>query len=231
MKLYGLQKMTLLDFPGKVACTVFLGGCDFRCPFCHNFELVDGTAEPVMTVEELLSFLNKRQGLLDGVAFTGGEPCLQKDLPELLETIKGMGYKIKLDTNGNHPDMREKLLELHLVDYVAMDIKNSPEQYARTVGLKEIDLTNIRRSVCMLLEDRVDYEFRTTVVEQFHEEKDFEAIGQMIQGAKRYFLQAFTDRDSVPFGNLSAPSKEAMLRYAEIAGKYVQDVQIRGVDL
>ena len=184
-----------------------------------------------MTVEELLSFLNKRQGLLDGVAFTGGEPCLQKDLPELLETIKGMGYKIKLDTNGNHPDMLEKLLELHLVDYVAMDIKNSPEQYARTVGLKEIDLTNIRRSVCMLLEDRVDYEFRTTVVEQFHEEKDFEAIGQMIQGAKRYFLQAFTDRDSVPFGNLSAPSKEAMLKYSEIAGKYVQDVQIRGVDL
>lgn len=231
MKIHGLQKMTLLDFPGHVACTVFFGGCDLRCPFCHNFELVDGTAEPVMTVEELLSFLNKRQGLLDGVAFTGGEPCLQKDLPELLETIKGMGYKIKLDTNGNHPDMLEKLLELHLVDYVAMDIKNSPEQYARTVGLKEIDLTNIRRSVCMLLEDRVDYEFRTTVVEQFHEEKDFEAIGQMIQGAKRYFLQAFTDRDSVPFGNLSAPSKEAMLRYAEIAGKYVQDVQIRGVDL
>ena len=231
MKIHGLQKMTLLDFPGHVACTVFFGGCDLRCPFCHNFELVDGTAEPVMTVEELLSFLNKRQGLLDGVAFTGGEPCLQKDLPELLETIKGMGYKIKLDTNGNHPDMLEKLLELHLVDYVAMDIKNSPEQYARTVGLKEIDLTNIRRSVCMLLEDRVDYEFRTTVVEQFHEEKDFEAIGQMIQGAKRYFLQAFTDRDSVPFGNLSAPSKEAMLKYAEIAGKYVQDVQIRGVDL
>ena len=231
MKIHGLQKMTLLDFPGHVACTVFFGGCDLRCPFCHNFELVDGTAEPVMTVEELLSFLNKRQGLLDGVAFTGGEPCLQKDLPELLETIKGMGYKIKLDTNGNHPDMLEKLLELHLVDYVAMDIKNSPEQYARTVGLKEIDLTNIRRSVCMLLEDRVDYEFRTTVVEQFHEEKDFDAIGQMIQGAKRYFLQAFTDRDSVPFGNLSAPSKEAMLKYAEIAGKYVQDVQIRGVDL
>ena len=231
MKIHGLQKMTLLDFPGHVACTVFFGGCDLRCPFCHNFELVDGTAEPIMTVEELLSFLNKRQGLLDGVAFTGGEPCLQKDLPELLETIKGMGYKIKLDTNGNHPDMLEKLLELHLVDYVAMDIKNSPEQYARTVGLKEIDLTNIRRSVCMLLEDRVDYEFRTTVVEQFHEEKDFEAIGQMIQGAKRYFLQAFTDRDSVPFGNLSAPSKKAMLRYAEIAGKYVQDVQIRGVDL
>ena len=231
MKIHGLQKMTLLDFPGHVACTVFFGGCDLRCPFCHNFELVDGTAEPVMTVEELLSFLNKRQGLLDGVAFTGGEPCLQKDLPELLETIKGMGYKIKLDTNGNHPDMLEKLLELHLVDYVAMDIKNSPEQYARTVGLKEIDLTNIRRSVCMLLEDRVDYEFRTTVVEQFHEEKDFEAIGQMIQGAKRYFLQAFTDRDSVPFGNLSAPSKEAMLKYSEIAGKYVQDVQIRGVDL
>ena len=230
MKIHGLQKMTLLDFPGHVACTVFTGGCDLRCPFCHNFELVDGTAPAIMEEEELLSFLEKRRGLLDGVAFTGGEPCLQKNLPELMRKIREMGFAIKLDTNGNHPDMLEKMISEGLVDYVAMDIKNSPEKYAVTSGLETLDLTKIRQSVEILKSGRVDYEFRTTVVAQFHEENDFRLIGQWLRGAKRYFLQSFTDRDSVPYGGMSAPSREEIFRYAQIAQENIPDTQVRGVD-
>ncbi|MBQ9189198.1 MAG: anaerobic ribonucleoside-triphosphate reductase activating protein, partial [Clostridia bacterium] len=144
MKIHGLQKMTLLDFPGRVACTVFLGGCDMRCPFCHNAELIDGSAEAIMDETELLAFLEKRKGLLDGVAFTGGEPTLRKDLPDLFRRIKAMGYPIKLDTNGLHPDRLKALLDEGLVDYVAMDIKNCPEKYAVTAGLDTVDLDKIQ---------------------------------------------------------------------------------------
>ena len=154
MKIHGLQKMTLLDFPGKVACTVFLGGCDFRCPFCHNFELVDGTAKPVMEEEELLAFLKKRQGLLDGVAITGGEPCLQKELPELLKKIRDLGYAVKLDTNGFHPDLLEEILEEGLVDYVAMDIKNSPRNMPRPAALEGAGPAPLRESIALLMEGR-----------------------------------------------------------------------------
>ena len=231
MKIHGLQKMTLLDFPGHVACTVFLGGCDFRCPFCHNFELADGTAQPVMDDEELLAFLRKRQGLLDGVAFTGGEPLLYKDLPELLQKIRELGFAIKLDTNGAHPALLAQILGAGLADYVAMDIKNSPAKYAVTCGVDHLDMGPIRESIALLMNGSTDYEFRTTVVAEFHEAADFEEMGRLIAGAKRYFLQCFTDRDSVPFGNLHAPSVEQLQAYAQIARKYVNDVQLRGVDL
>ena len=230
MTIHGLQKMTLLDFPGRVACTVFLGGCDFRCPFCHNFELVDGSAEPVMEEEELFAFLEKRKGLLDGVAFTGGEPCLHPNLPALMRRVRALGYAVKLDTNGAHPAMLRSLLEEGLIDYAAMDIKNSPEKYARTVGLDKIDLTPVRESVRLLMESGIDYELRTTVVDELHEAADFEAIGVWIAGAKHYFLQAFTDRESVPYGNLHAPSREKMHEYAQIARRFVPDTQLRGVE-
>ena len=230
MKIFGLQKMTLLDFPGHVACTVFLGGCDFRCPFCHNFELVDGTAPAVMEEEELLSFLKKRGGLLDGVAITGGEPCLHPGLPELMKKIRELGFQVKLDTNGAHPALLRSILEQGLADYVAMDIKNSPESYARTVGLQEIDLAPVRESVQLLMMGKADYEFRTTVVKELHTAEDFEKIGQWIAGARRYFLQAFTDRDSVPFGGLHAPDADTMRSYAEIARQYVPNTALRGVE-
>lgn len=230
MKLHGLQKMTLLDFPGQVACTVFLGGCDFRCPFCHNYELVDGSAPAIMEDTELFAFLEKRRGLLDGVAITGGEPCLRPDLPGLLRRIKDMGYAAKLDTNGTHPALLRSILEEGLADYVAMDVKNSPEKYARTVGLDAIDLTPIRESVELLKSGNTDYEFRTTVVDELHEDRDFEAIGPWIAGAKRYFLQAFTDRDSVPFGDLHAPSKQKLERYADIVRPFVAEICLRGVE-
>ena len=263
MKIHGLQKMTLLDFPGRVACTVFLGGCDLRCPFCHNYELVDGTAPVVMDDAELLSFLKKRQGLLDGVAITGGEPCLRSDLPELLRQIRALGYAVKLDTNGFHPQLLRQILKEGLVEYVAMDIKNSPAKYSLTAGLAgqdnavdagqqdagdagqhaaapaagsspALDLALLQESIALVMEhagDTFDYEFRTTVVKELHEAADFEEIGKMIAGARHYYLQSFTDRDSVPFEGFHAPSAEDLRQYAQIMRRYVQDVQIRGVDI
>ena len=236
MKLYGLQKMTLLDFPGRVACTVFLGGCDFRCPWCHNYELAVGSAEPVMDEEEFFSFLKKREGLLEGVAVTGGEPCLSKELPDFLRKIREMGFLTKLDTNGAHPELLEQILREGLADYVAMDIKNSPGKYFLTAGLtgsetqQEVLLGRVRRSIRLIMELAPDYEFRTTVISQFHEEQDFAEIGEMIRGARRYFLQSFTDRDTVPYGGLSAPGKEELMRYAEQVRRFVPDVQTRGTD-
>ncbi len=230
MKIHGLQKMTLLDFPGRVACTVFLGGCDFRCPFCHNFELVDGTARPIMDEVELLAFLEKRKGLLDGVAFTGGEPCLHKDLPNLLEKIRALGFAVKLDTNGCHPALLGTLLDRGLVDYVAMDVKNSPAKYAVTCGVDAVDLAPIRQSIELMMTLAPDYEFRTTVVAELHEAADFADIGQLIRGARRYFLQAFTDRDSVPYEGFHAPAKADMLRFADAVRPFVGQVSLRGVD-
>ena len=230
MKIHGLQKMTLLDYPGRVACTVFFGGCDMRCPFCHNAELLDGTAPPVMDEEELLLFLKKRKGLLDGVAITGGEPLLQKDLPELAARIRELGYPVKLDTNGTHPDRLERMIREDLVQYIAMDIKNSPERYAETAGLKEMDLTPVRESAALLLNGTADYEFRTTAVAELHDDESFEQIGQWIRGARRYYLQRFTDRETVPFEGLHAPKKEQMQRWAEIVRPHVPHVMLRGVD-
>ena len=230
MKIHGLQKMTLLDFPGRVACTVFFGGCDMRCPFCHNAELLDGTAPSVMDDVELLAFLKKRRGLLDGVAITGGEPLLQKDLPELARKIRDLGYPVKLDTNGTHPDRLEKMIADGLVQYAAMDIKNSPDRYAETSGIPGLDLGPIRESASLLMEGRTDYEFRTTVVAELHDERSFEQIGQWIRGARRYYLQKFTDRETVPFGGLHAPGDEQMHRWAEIVRAYVPATELRGVE-
>ena len=230
MLIHGLQKMTLLDFPGHVACTVFLGGCDFRCPFCHNFELAENSSPAVMTDEEFFSFLKKRSGLLDGVAVTGGEPCLTRELPDLLGRCRDMGFLTKLDTNGNHPKMLRNILEQGLADYVAMDIKNSPGKYALTAGVKTVDMDRIRESIALLTESGTDYEFRTTVVRELHEEDDFRQIGGMIAGAKRYFLQSFTDRDTVPYGGFSSPDRGSLERFAAAAREYVPATALRGAD-
>ena len=227
MKIHGLQKMTLLDYPGRVACTVFLGGCDFRCPYCHNAELNTGEFPPLMEEEELLSFLKKRQGLLDGVCITGGEPLVHPVAP-LLRAIRDLGYAIKLDTNGNHPQKLRELMAEGLVDYVAMDVKNSPARYGQTVGNTEFDTAAVDESIRLLLEGSVDYEFRTTVVEQFHTEEDILAMGEWIRGAKRYFLQPFADRDTVPFAGLCAPGKEKLLRFCDILRPLVQEISLRG---
>lgn len=229
MQIHGLQKMTLLDFPGKVACTVFVDGCNFRCPFCHNSELLGVGFPPLMNDGELLAFLEKRKGILDGVCITGGEPLMQKELPQLLEKIKELGYPVKLDTNGSFPEALERLIDRGLVDYVAMDIKNSPRRYAMTIGREQYDLSKVEKSIALLLQGKVDYEFRTTVVAQLHDEDSFHDIGRWIQGAKRYFLQCFTPRDSVLQSGLDAPSEKNMHRYAEIARIYIPETGVRGV--
>ena len=229
MIIHGLQKMTLLDFPGKVACTVFLGGCEFRCPFCHNADLLDMSAPGIMNDDELLEFLKKRKGLLDGVAFTGGEPLLRKDLPELLVRIRDIGYKIKVDTNGDHPDLLKEIVQAGLADYIAMDVKNSPARYAETIGWETFDIAPVDESIQFLLSGQVRYEFRTTVVKQFHDEASFEAIAQWIDGADRYELQGFVDRDTVPFAGLEACSREEMEHFADIVRPHVKTVELRGV--
>lgn len=230
MEIQGLQKMTLLDYPGKVACTIFLGGCDFRCPFCHNGELVLSPAPAEMGQEELLAFLKKRQGLLDGVCITGGEPLLRPDLPRLLEQIKALGYPVKLDTNGSHPRALVDVVERRLVDYVAMDIKNSPERYPETVGVPELNVGPIRESVDFLLEGLVDYEFRTTVVRELHDEDSFLAIGPWLAEARRYFLQSFVDRDTVIQPGLHPWDRDSLLKFVQLVRPWVPSVALRGME-
>lgn len=228
MKIHGLQKMTLLDWPGRVACTVFLGGCDFRCPFCHNAGLLDAAAPAELETEGLLDFLGKRRGLLDGVCVTGGEPLLRPGLEELLREIKSLGFPVKLDTNGSHPDRLRSLAEQGLIDYVAMDVKNCPARYAVTAGVPGLDLAPIRESVAWLLSDAVDYEFRTTVVAQFHDEEAFLEIGPWLAGARRYFLQSFVDRDSVLRSGLTGCTPTQLERFLEILRPFVPLVALRG---
>ena len=230
MKIQGLQKMTLLDFPGHVACTVFLAGCDFRCPFCHNYELACGPSLDVMDEEEFMSFLSKRHGLLDGVAVTGGEPCMRRSLPDFLKRIREAGFTIKLDTNGYHPDVLRTIVDGGLADYIAMDIKNSPEKYAVTAGLDSLDLGPINESIGILMDGPADFEFRTTVVAELHSPADMEKIGMWIQGGEKYFLQAFADRDTVPYGGFSAPPKDVMEEYLMTVRKYVPEASLRGVE-
>ena len=183
-----------------------------------------------MEEDELLAFLKTRQGLLDGVAFTGGEPCLHSGLPDLMAKIRDLGFATKLDSNGYHPARLREVIDRGLADYIAMDIKNSPAKYAMTCGIDSVDMNIIRESIGLIMERAPDYEFRTTVVEEFHEASDFHAMGEMIRGARHYFLQCFTDRDSVPYGNLHAPSRESLEEYRKISRIYVTDTELRGVD-
>ena len=231
MEIHGLQKMTLLDYPGKVACTVFLSGCDFRCPFCHNGELVTGTCPPETDDQGLLAFLNRRKGLLDGVCVTGGEPLLRPDLPLLLGEIKELGFRVKVDTNGTHPDRLRRLVEEGLVDYVAMDVKNSPERYGETAGVYGLELASVRDSVSYLLSGAVDYEFRTTVVRGLHTSDDFRQIGPWIKGCPEYYLQCFTESGEVLVpGVYSDFTKDEMTAFADLVRPYVGQVSLRGID-
>lgn len=231
MKLIGLQKMTVLDFPGRVACIVFTFGCNFRCPFCHNASLVTGSGESDITEEEFFAYLKKRQGILDGVCVTGGEPLLHNDIEDFLRKIKSFGYEIKLDTNGMFPDKLKKVVNEGLVDYVAMDIKNAPEYYPITVGMEEIDFQKIKESVDFLINDaNIQYEFRTTVVAEFHTESVFDSIGELIKGAENYYIQGFVDSGDLIGGNLTALPKAIMQKMADRIRPYVKNVSLRGVN-
>ena len=229
----GLQKMTLLDFPGKIACTVFLGGCNFRCPFCHNSELFTGKPEKLMENEEFFAFLKTRKGLLDGVCVSGGEPTLYKDLPAFLAKIKELGFLVKLDTNGYRPEVVKELVEKNLVDYIAMDVKNSPAMYAQTVGLETMDLAPIEETLRFLIDGNVDYELRTTLVSQLHSDASIQDmgvwLGSLVPGKKpeKLFLQSFVDRDTVLFAGLTAPETETTAGFAKILEPFAKEVTIR----
>ena len=230
MRIQGLQKLTLLDYPGRTACTVFLSGCNFRCPFCHNAPLLQGDTGDAMDEDALLMFLKKRQGVLDGVAITGGEPLLHKDLPSFLEKVRALGFMIKLDTNGTFPEQLKEVISAGLVDRVAMDIKNSPELYAKTVGLDSLDLGAIERSKNFLLGGTVDYEFRTTVVRGLHTRESIVGTAKWIAGAKEYYLQQFKDSGHIiAIDGLSAYDEKEMHSLADAAAQYVPSVQVRGV--
>lgn len=235
MLILGLSKTTLLDYPGSVAATLFTGGCNFHCPFCHNGNIVrkDKSLIPLLE-EEIFSFLQKRRNVLTGVCITGGEPTLHPDLPDLITQIKELGYLVKLDTNGTNPQMLHDLIHAGLIDYCAMDIKNSPEKYGATTGFStehsKFDLTDIESSVRIIMHQKqIPYEFRTTIVREFHDEADILAIAQWISGAKAYFLQSYTDSDGVLCKGFHAHSEETLQAYAALCRQFVPNTILRGV--
>ena len=243
MQIHGFNKTTLLDYPEHIAATVFTGGCNFRCPFCHNGELVlDPGCQPLIPEEEVLSYLKKRQGILQGVCVTGGEPTLQKDLKDFLRKIKELGYPIKLDTNGYMPGVLWELLQEHLIDYVAMDIKASRDNYARAAGLPHMDISRIEESIGILKSSGIPYEFRTTVVRVIHTVVEFEKIGKWIAGCPAYYLQNYEENENClyrmiqtaenagKYAAFGAFSGEELEQMAELAGKYVEKVTLRGME-
>ncbi len=231
MEFSGFQKLTLLDYPGKVACTLFTAGCNFRCPFCHNASLVLMPAQNEHhDQEEILAFLGKRKGVLDGVCITGGEPLLHPELPAFLRKVRQIGLSVKLDTNGSFPDRLKTLVREGLVNYVAMDIKNSPANYAKTAAIPGLDLAPIRESAAFLMEGTVAYEFRTTLVRELHTSQDLLAIAEWIRGESNWFLQGFQDS-----GNLIAPGLhgfdgEETKAFADLVKPLVPHTYIRGLD-
>ena len=230
MIIQGLQKLTLLDYPGKVACTIFTAGCNFRCPFCHNASLViDTSANETIPEEEIFRFLTKRQGILDGVCISGGEPLIQDGIEEFIRQIKEIGYDVKLDTNGSFPDKLIRLVEAGLIDYVAMDIKNSQEHYGKTIGIEDYDIRDVHRSVKYLMSGKVPYEFRTTVVREFHQRSDFASIGRWIRGAREYYLQQFVDSGDLIRPGLHGYNKEIMEQALEVVKKDVESAKLRGL--
>lgn len=229
MLIKGLQKTTLLDYPGKVACTVFTGGCNFRCPFCHNASLVlHVDTEDSIEEQELLAFLKKRSGILDGVCITGGEPLLQPDIERICERIHELGLLVKLDTNGSFPKRLAQLIDKGLIDYVAMDVKNSKEEYARTCGLSKFP-QEVDTSIHLLMSAPIPYEFRTTVLREFHSPESMKALAQWIQGADKYFIQGFQDSGDLIGHDLSAFTPEEMQKLLQIVKPYVPCAELRGI--
>ena len=226
MHISGLQKTTLLDFPGKVACTVFLAGCNLRCPFCHNASFVTSIPDAMMEEGEFFAFLRKRQGILDGVCVTGGEPTLRKDLPDFIAKIKSLGYAVKLDTNGTNPEMVQALLPS--LDYVAMDIKASPERYSAVCGGIDL-LADVKESVRILMAGSTDYEFRTTCVHPFHDPEDMASIGKWLRGAKQYYLQNFVDSGDLVGTGTTGLTKEEMEALRTAVLPHIPNTRIRGI--
>ena len=224
----GFQKLTLLDYPGKVACILFTNGCNFRCPFCHNASLVRAQDGADISDDEVLEFLKKRQGILEGVCISGGEPLIHNELKDFIREVKKLGYPVKLDTNGSFPQKLRELIGEGLVDYVAMDVKNSFEKYNVTTGINA-DIDSVKESIEILINGNIDYEFRTTLVSGFHTTQDMQRIGEMIKGTKKYYLQNFVDSGDILCPGLAPLGEEEMELMKKTAEKYVSVTQIRGI--
>ena len=225
----GIQKLTLLDYPDKTACTLFTIGCNFNCPFCQNASLIRPAGKlQTISDSEVLGFLKTRQGLLDGVCISGGEPLLQQDLGDFIDKVRALGFFVKLDTNGSFPGRLKKLTESGRLDYVAMDIKNAPEKYPQTIGLPDYDVSAVEESIAFLISGAAPYEFRTTVVRQFHTEGDLLALAQWISGAGKYYLQGYTDSGDIPQCGLTAYSAEEMRRLLGMVKKALPVAELRG---
>ncbi len=228
MKIQGLQKTTLLDYPEKVACTVFTGGCNFRCPFCHNASLVLRESENTISEEEFFKFLSRRKGILDGVCITGGEPLMQPDILDFILKIKEMGFAVKLDTNGSLYKPLEKIISMNAVDYIAMDIKNSPQKYALTAGIDKTP-ESIFESIKLIMSCGIPYEFRTTVVKEYHTLDDITEAAKLISGARRYYLQNFTDSGDIICSSLSSVSESDIKKMRDTALPFVKHCEVRGI--
>lgn len=241
MLIAGLQKLTLLDFPGNCAATIFTPGCDLRCPFCHNASLVLDANADIYDQDKILEFLKERKGRLTGLAVTGGEPLLQNDIEDFLAQVKEIGYAIKLDTNGTYPKKLASILERSLVDYVAMDVKSSWAGYPKLIGLENAPavcqplIKNVQDSMEILKGGNTEFEFRTTIVNPLHSEDDIEEMAKAIGNVEHYFMQSFADSGDILSGSgddckFSAYEKPVLEKYLEIAKKYIPNAQLRGVD-
>lgn len=229
MKISGFQKLTLLDFPGRTACTVFTHGCNLRCPFCHNAPLVTRKDNSEFTEEEFFNYISKRKGIIDGVAITGGEPLLHKDVFDFIARIHDLGFSVKLDTNGFFPSLLYDIIKSGNVSYIAMDIKNTPEKYGATTGIEGISIDNVYKSIDHIIHSGLEYEFRTTAVAEFHNPEDFTVIAEMIEGADVYYIQKFKDSGDLITEGLHPLGDEDMRKCAENARKVLNNVSLRGV--
>ncbi len=231
MKIFGMEKMSLVDYDGKVACTLFTGNCNFKCGFCHNGGLVlDYSTLPYYSEDDIFDYLIKRKGILDGVCVSGGEPTLNADLPKFIEKIKAIGYSVKLDTNGTNPDVLKSLISSGLIDYVAMDIKNDKENYGKIIGIENYNTRKVEKSVSILLENTVNYEFRTTLINNFHEFENIKNIANWINGAKKYCLQKFKLSDTCIEKNLSGVDEKTALFYRDYLKDFIHNTILRGYD-
>lgn len=227
MNIVGLEKLSLVDYPGEISATIFTSGCNLRCPFCHNGEFV-GKNDSFISEAEVLAYLDERKKLLTGLCISGGEPTLQPDLKLFIKKVKQLGLKVKLDTNGTNPGVVEELIKENLIDYFAMDIKNSPKDYAKTCGLENLKLESILKSINLLKQNLVPYEFRTTLVKEFHTVNSIKEMGEVLNGAKKLVLQKFVDRDTCIRGGLNEVPLSEVQEYIKILSQFIEDVKTRG---
>lgn len=231
MHIHGFNKTTLLDYPQHLASTIFIGGCNFRCPFCHNASLVTNvSSQPTIAKEDVMQTLKDRKNFLEGVCITGGEPTIYPELPNFIKEIKALGLKVKLDTNGTNPNMIKYLVDKKLIDYIAMDLKNSKQKYYFSAGVPSLKLDDILKTVDYLMADPIEYEFRTTIVKEHHTAADIISMGEWIKGAKLYFLQSYKDSGDVIQTGLSPHNNETLHEFIGLLKPYVPSAKLRGID-